>query len=81
MPEGGTLTIALANVDWVEDDKQRPDDCRPGRYVMLSIADTGSGMTPTVAARVSDERAETELLRKPYRAHELAQRIGAMLEG
>ena len=51
MPEGGTLAIALANVDWAEDDKERPDDCPPGRYVMLCIADTGSGMPPAVAAR------------------------------
>ena len=51
MPEGGTLTIALVNVDWAEEDRERPDDCPPGRYVMLSISDTGSGMTPDVAAR------------------------------
>jgi signal transduction histidine kinase len=51
MPEGGTLTIALANVDWAEDDRERPDDCPPGRYVMLSIADSGGGMAPDVAAR------------------------------
>ena len=51
MPEGGTLTIALANIGWAEDDRQRPEDCPPGRYVMLSVADTGGGMVPTVAAR------------------------------
>jgi len=32
-------------------------------------------------SHVSDEGAVTELLRKPYRARDLAQRIGTMLEG
>jgi PAS domain S-box-containing protein len=51
MPHGGTITIALSNIDWAEDDKQRPEDCLPGRYVMLNVVDTGNGMAPAVAAR------------------------------
>src|SRR6185437_12266905 len=51
MPEGGTLTITLVNVEWTEGDGERPDDCPPGRYVVLGVADTGSGMAPDVAAR------------------------------
>ena len=51
MPQGGTLAIALENVAWGADDRRRPADCAPGRYVMLAIADTGTGMPPDVAAR------------------------------
>ena len=51
MPDGGDLSIELDNITWREDDKNRPSDCAPGNYVMLSVVDTGIGMAPDVAAR------------------------------
>ena len=51
MPDGGRLRIELANV--AEDDTaHRPAHLAPGRYVRLSVADTGSGMTPETRARI-----------------------------
>jgi PAS domain S-box-containing protein len=55
MPSGGRLTIETANVriglDYIE---LRGEDLSPGRYVMLAVSDTGSGMSPEVAARAFD---------------------------
>jgi two-component system cell cycle sensor histidine kinase/response regulator CckA len=44
MPEGGTLTIETQNVE-IDDEycRQHPSGT-PGRYVMLSVSDTGVGM-------------------------------------
>jgi PAS domain S-box-containing protein len=47
MPDGGTLTIATARRDIVDD-----TELEDGAYVELSIADTGCGMPPDVLARV-----------------------------
>ncbi len=46
MPEGGTLTIRSRCAGTMED-----SELEPGCYCELSIADTGSGMTPDVVAR------------------------------
>ena len=52
MPEGGRLTIATANEDL------RPDDARallgiaPGRFVRLTVADTGHGVPDDVRAHI-----------------------------
>jgi len=54
MPEGGRLTIVTGNI--VLDDAycaQFPD-IAPGEYVSVSVTDTGTGMTPEVAARAFD---------------------------
>jgi signal transduction histidine kinase/ActR/RegA family two-component response regulator len=52
MQKGGTLTIETANVDISEDYiAERHEDIPPGRYVMLAVTDTGSGMTPDVLDR------------------------------
>jgi nitrogen-specific signal transduction histidine kinase/CheY-like chemotaxis protein len=51
MPGGGRLTIETANVT-VKRSGPRPDaDLAPGDYVMIALADTGTGMPPDVAAR------------------------------
>jgi two-component system, cell cycle sensor histidine kinase and response regulator CckA len=52
MPGGGTLTIATANVDLDEQYARTHLDVTPGPYVMLTVTDTGTGMTPQVQARV-----------------------------
>jgi PAS domain S-box-containing protein len=46
MPDGGTLTISTRRCK-IDDDAE----LAPGRYIELSIADTGSGMAPDVLAR------------------------------
>ncbi len=52
MPRGGTLTIATANVDLDEQYALTHLDVTPGPYVMLTVTDTGTGMTPQVQSRL-----------------------------
>jgi signal transduction histidine kinase len=51
MAVGGRLTIETANVT-VTAVPTRPEQPRPGEYVMISVSDTGTGMPPDVLARV-----------------------------
>jgi PAS domain S-box-containing protein len=51
MPRGGTLTIATSAVD-VESPAGRGLDVAPGPHVLLSIADTGVGMTDATRRRI-----------------------------
>jgi signal transduction histidine kinase/CHASE3 domain sensor protein/DNA-binding response OmpR family regulator len=51
MPEGGKLTIELANAVLDEKYARLHEEVRAGQYVMLAVTDTGSGMPPDVAAR------------------------------
>ena len=50
MPDGGGLLIAADNA--TVGAAAPPDGLRPGEYVVISVADTGSGMAPGVLARV-----------------------------
>jgi signal transduction histidine kinase/CheY-like chemotaxis protein len=50
MPDGGKLTLS-AVVEVVEANTIPPADLQPGRYVRLSIADTGAGMDEATLAR------------------------------
>jgi PAS domain S-box-containing protein len=43
MPQGGTLTLELAEVT-LDQPPSTPDGLTPGRYVCLTVADTGCGM-------------------------------------
>jgi PAS domain S-box-containing protein len=49
MPDGGRLTISATNQSVDEDDRQ--PGTRVGDHVCLTVADTGTGMPPEVAAR------------------------------
>jgi signal transduction histidine kinase/CheY-like chemotaxis protein len=51
MPDGGTLTLS-ATIDLVQEDAERPVDLQPGRYVLLSVTDTGNGMDRPILDRV-----------------------------
>jgi two-component system, cell cycle sensor histidine kinase and response regulator CckA len=44
MPSGGKLTIQTANATLEEGSLLEGDTVRPGRYVLLSVSDTGAGM-------------------------------------
>jgi PAS domain S-box-containing protein len=50
MPDGGDLTISTERVEVGEDD----EELAPGEYVVLSVKDSGVGMTPDVAAKAFD---------------------------
>jgi signal transduction histidine kinase len=51
MPGGGQLTLATRNTR-ISAPPRNPQDPEPGEYVMLSIRDTGCGMSEDVAAKV-----------------------------
>ena len=51
MPKGGKIVIETANVDLDESYKQDQHPVKPGHYVMLSVADTGSGMDEATLAQ------------------------------
>jgi len=52
MPMGGTLTIETANVELGENYTTTHLSLKPGSYVVLTVSDTGAGMTPQVLARL-----------------------------
>jgi PAS domain S-box-containing protein len=54
MPEGGTLTIETAVADLDARYAARHEGLKAGRYVMVSVSDTGVGMPPEVLAKVYD---------------------------
>ncbi|MFK3736616.1 PAS domain-containing protein [Massilia sp. TN1-12] len=53
MPDGGRLRIAMENATVVAADAPR-HDLEAGDYVLLSVSDTGTGMTAEVAAKAFD---------------------------
>ena len=52
MPAGGTIAIATRDVVLGAGDADRPPSLAPGRYVALSVTDTGTGMDTATRARL-----------------------------
>jgi PAS domain S-box-containing protein len=52
MPGGGKLTLETANVELDEGYARMHIGAKPGSYVMLSVSDTGAGMSPEVRERI-----------------------------
>lgn len=52
MPDGGVVTIETDNVVVDEPYARTHLEVQPGSYVLLSVSDTGSGMSPEVQSRL-----------------------------
>jgi PAS domain S-box-containing protein len=52
MSRGGTLTIETADVEIDEQYAKTHLNAKPGPYVVLTVSDTGTGITPQVRARL-----------------------------
>ena len=54
MSDGGKLTIETSNADLDERYARSHAEVTPGQYAMISVSDTGTGMTPDVMAQAFD---------------------------
>jgi PAS domain S-box-containing protein len=52
LPHGGRITIETRSVEFDAAYARKHGDVRPGPYVMLSVTDTGTGMTAEVKAQL-----------------------------
>ncbi|MGI4794661.1 MAG: PAS domain S-box protein [Janthinobacterium lividum] len=52
MPDGGWLVITTEELVLSATDVANAEEAQPGRYAAIAVSDTGTGMTPEVAARV-----------------------------
>jgi two-component system cell cycle sensor histidine kinase/response regulator CckA len=64
MPDGGKLTIETADVNLDEAYCRSNIECRPGRYVLLSVSDNGSGMDKETLSHVFEPFFTTKSLGK-----------------
>jgi CheY-like chemotaxis protein len=54
MPNGGTITIDLQNSTLSEQEARLHLGAAPGMYVILSVKDTGNGISPEIINRIFD---------------------------
>jgi len=52
MPGGGQLTLAADNVELAEEEARQIPNGVAGKFVMLIVSDTGSGIAPAIMARI-----------------------------
>jgi len=52
MPEGGTISISTGRLELDEEFCKLRENVKPGRYVRLSVSDTGTGMDNDTKARI-----------------------------
>jgi CheY-like chemotaxis protein len=64
MPEGGTLTLKLENQEFDESFARMTPGAQPGRYVCLSVTDTGEGIAPEHLDKIFDPFFTTKELGK-----------------
>jgi CheY-like chemotaxis protein len=54
MPEGGSLTIGVEQVELQGDGARINPKAKPGAYVVISVADTGTGIPPELMDKIFD---------------------------
>ncbi|MBZ5705196.1 MAG: PAS domain S-box protein [Acidobacteriia bacterium] len=52
MPQGGKVTIETSEVELDEEFASRHSEVQPGKYIMLSVGDTGQGMDADTASHI-----------------------------
>jgi PAS domain S-box-containing protein len=62
MPKGGTLTITAKNCTLDQRRVRKYLNAQPGKYVMITIADTGTGIAPEVLERIFEPFFTTKQL-------------------
>jgi len=60
MPQGGELTLAVANLSLRKSMESVSAEIPPGCYVVLSVADTGTGIPPEVLPRIFEPLFSTK---------------------
>jgi two-component system, cell cycle sensor histidine kinase and response regulator CckA len=64
MPEGGSISIKAENV-FVDDNYARMHlEAKPGRFVTVSVSDTGPGMSPEIQSRIFEPFFTTKEMTK-----------------
>jgi two-component system cell cycle sensor histidine kinase/response regulator CckA len=84
MPEGGTLTVSTSNVD-IGKGGPFSGELEPGRYVVLSVKDDGSGMADGIRDRIFDPFFTTKSVGKGTglglsSAHGIVKQSGGHIE-
>ena len=64
MPEGGSIAIKAENVRVDENYARMHLEAKPGRFVMISVTDTGPGMSPAVQSRIFEPFFTTKEMTK-----------------
>jgi CheY-like chemotaxis protein len=54
MPNGGTLTLGVSSILLDESYARMNPEARPGHHLLITIADTGTGMSAETVARIFD---------------------------
>ena len=85
MPDGGKLVIATSNVTLDGRHVQAHAGARPGNYVMLSVTDTGAGMSEEVKAHLFEAFFTTKSTGKGtglglVTCHNIVQQSGGHIE-
>jgi PAS domain S-box-containing protein len=64
MPDGGSISITAANVFLDENYARMHIEAKSGRFVMISVSDTGPGMPPEIQSRIFEPFFTTKEMTK-----------------